>query len=129
MITASNISEFRADLISAIKSLESKYSVKIDFGTITYNEAVLSTRMEAKTIINGEEMVDPITEINACRYLQRFNRKPVGKIIGSTVVMNSGKRGKITDFSNRKKNNPFTVKIDDQFYAVPLGAIKKFIGE
>jgi hypothetical protein len=42
MITENNISEFRADLLAAVKPLESKY---------------------------GEVMVDPVTEINACYYL------------------------------------------------------------
>jgi hypothetical protein len=84
--------------------------------------------MESKNMVNGEVMVDPVTEINACHYLQRFGRNPAGKIIGSIVVLTNGKRGKITDFSNRKKNNPFTVEIDDKLYAVPLGAIKKFGG-
>ncbi|GHV81313.1 hypothetical protein AGMMS49944_31040 [Spirochaetia bacterium] len=129
MVTESNMSEFRADLIAAVKNLESKYSIKIDFGPITYNEAGLSTRMEAKTLVSGEVMVDPVVELNATRYLLRFGHKAVGKIIGSTVALTNGKRGKITDFSNRKKNDPFTVEIDGRLYAVPLGAIEKFIAD
>ncbi|AEF82419.1 hypothetical protein [Leadbettera azotonutricia] len=127
MITEINISEFRADLEAAVKSLESKYSVRIEFGPISYNEAILSSRMDAKTVVNGEVMVDPIVELNALRYLLRFGRKAEGKIIGAAVELDSGKRGKIVDFSNRKKNEPFTVEVDSKLYAIPLGVIKKFL--
>ncbi|MDR3343677.1 MAG: hypothetical protein LBT14_13030 [Treponema sp.] len=126
MVTSSNVSQFRADLIDALKALETKYSIKIEAGPIRYNDAGLTTRLDAVTIIDGEEMIDPVTEANAQNYLRRCGHEPVDKIIGAEVKLQDGTHGKITDFSNRKKNDPFTVKIGDKLYWVALGSIRKF---
>ncbi|MDR3171857.1 MAG: hypothetical protein LBU17_09565 [Treponema sp.] len=126
MVTASNVSQFRADLIDALKALETKYSIKIETGTIRYNDAGLTARLDAVTIINGEKMVNPHTEVNAQQYLCRCGHAPVDKIIGAEVELQDGTHGKITDFSNRKKNTPFTVKIGDKLYWVTLGSIRTF---
>jgi hypothetical protein len=127
MITESNVSEFRSDLTDRLKSLEEKYNIQFTMGAIHYNDAGLSVKVEAKSLIDGETAVDPYTEMSAQKYLRLYNYGKVEKVIGSTAVLEHGKQGIVTDFSNRRKNTPFLVMIDGTQYWVPLWSIKKFI--
>jgi hypothetical protein len=129
MIVESNVAEFRADLTNLLRSFEEKYSLRFFIGSIHYNDAGLSFKIEAKSIVDGEALVDPYTEASAQKYLLLYGHEKVEKIIGSTVMLEYGAQGVVTDFSNRRKNAPFLVRIKDTEYWVPLGSIKKFVGK
>ena len=52
-MTKSNLRTFRTDLAEAVKELESVYEIKIELGSISYNESSFKTRLTVTNIGNN----------------------------------------------------------------------------
>jgi hypothetical protein len=120
-MTGTEIVTFREDFQNSIKNLEAKYGLKILLGTIKYDDSHLWAALEAVSVDeSGQRKYDPIIDASARIYLLRVNKKLElpGKIIGSKVFLNDGKKGKIVDFLANKRSYPLLVDIDGQMWTV-----------
>ena len=120
-MTNIEVKSFRNDFQDSIKSLETKYSIKISLGTIKYDASHLWATIEAISVDeSGERKYNPILDASARLYLLKVNNKLElpNKIIGSTVLLNNGKIGKIVDFLSNKRTYPLLVDINGQMWSV-----------
>jgi hypothetical protein len=129
MITHETAHAFRKDLVEALKPLEEKYSFKVDVGNIHFTEARLRTTLEAVFLGDGEQAADPLANAQAKSYIKRAGQTPPDKVIGAEVILKDGARGTVMDFSNRRKNHPFEIKIEGKLYLVAFGDIAEFVSD
>ena len=97
MINEAKIKKIQDKLKLAIIQIEKEENVKIDFGSISYNKAFYSSKMNVKTLEKTEEVGDVYKSI--CRRLG-FTQNIIGMQFNGTNVVYEIRH------QNKKQNLP-----------------------
>jgi hypothetical protein len=108
MITRDQLKSFSKDFPSAVKSLEEKYGIKIQLGSISYSETEFHARINCTEVTpSGEKKVD-IDNFNWLKQYLGFKGN-----IGDTYTDRKGITYTVYDLDGKKPKFPVLVKGSD----------------
>jgi hypothetical protein len=117
MVTKNNVEQLYHELKTALETLGAKYSVEFDVKNVSYAEFGGNIKLVFSTKDgSGRRVEDPREEIAAKYWFLRNSRPAPEKIIGSEVITNGGKRGKLVGWNKKKRTYPAVLEIGGKSY-------------
>lgn len=120
MFTRDELKSFRKDFSDAVKSLEKKYDVKIEFGNISYSE----TEFHGKVTCTKTSAIGAVKQVN----LSNFNwlKEVLGfkGNIGDSYTDHKGVTYTVYDLDGKKPKFPVLLKgSDGKNYKAPVASV------